>query len=147
MKNKSSSIPLAVLIKKFYCHKCGERLKRNPITRTIKRGDPEYRKHSRRGHSHVIGDIELTEYSFICPSCNQIVEYDEQLIIDRIQKNVSRHVVSQTEIDENIESATKSLKRKRKITNIIVGTFIVALVIFVFYMWLRSGDFSFKVYL
>lgn len=48
-------------------------------TRTVKRGDPDYKKHSRIGRGrYVIGDIELTEYDLECMTCKTYVSYDEQ---------------------------------------------------------------------
>ena len=36
------SIPMAMLSKKYYCHKCGERLKRQKVTEIFNPGDPGY---------------------------------------------------------------------------------------------------------
>ena len=87
MKNRSVSIPIAMVTKKFYCHKCGEQLSKNSKTRTVKPEDPDYIKHNRINHrTHMIGDVEVTEYVFQCPSCGNIIEYDEQCVIGEIQK-------------------------------------------------------------
>ena len=88
MKNKSVSILIGMVTKKFYCHKCGERLSKHPKTRTVKPGDPDYRKHNRINHrTHMIGDVEVTEYDFQCPACGNVIEYDEQCVIGKIKSS------------------------------------------------------------
>ena len=138
MKNKSASIPVAMLIKKFYCPCCGARLAKHPRTRTLRRGDPDYKKHSQIGHTHIVGDVELTEYDFQCPDCSKILSYDEQCVIENIQKNVGKHILSQVEITEHTPKAEADLKRKRNITNIIAKIVFIALTAFIIYMSLKS---------
>ena len=137
MNNKSISIPVAMLIKKFYCHCCGGLLIKNKRTRTIRRGDPDYKEHSRIGRTHMIGDIELTEYDFKCPDCGRITSFDEQCVIENIQKNVGKHILSQAEITEHTPKAEADLKRKRNITNIIAKIVFIALTAII-YMSLKS---------
>ena len=137
MNNKSISIPVAMLIKKFYCHCCGGLLIKNKRTRTIRRGDPDYKEHSRNGRTHMIGDIELTEYDFKCPDCGRVTSFDEQCVIENIQKNVGKHILSQAEITEHTPKAEADLKRKRNITNIIVKIVFIALTAII-YMSLKS---------
>lgn len=146
MKNKSSSIPVAMVMRKFYCHHCGERLEKSPRKRIIRRGDPDYREHSTIGHTHMIGDVELTEYDFKCPNCDKIIGYNEQRVMEKIQKHVGKHTLSQAEIDEHIENAKAVLEKEKKRDNIIAKVISIALIIFMIYMWLKSGDFSFKFY-
>ena len=145
MNNKSISIPTGMVTKKFYCHECGERLVKNPKVRTIKPGDPDYKKHSRIGRTRIIGDIELTEYDFKCPSCEKLISYDEQCVIGEIQKNVGMHVLSQDNINENYEKANTTLQRKRKIGAIIGKTFVIAVIILAICYLVKSGDLSFKI--
>ena len=138
MNNKSISIPVAMLIKKFYCHCCGGLLIKNKRTRTIRRGDPDYKEHSRIGRTHMIGDIELTEYDFKCSDCGRITSFVEQCVIENIQKNVGKHILSQADITEHTPKAEADLKRKRNITNIIAKIVFIALTAFIIYMSLKS---------
>lgn len=146
MMKKSVSIPVAMVARKFYCCECGERLVRNPRTRIIKRGDPEYREHSRVGRVHMFGDVELTEYDFRCQSCDKITPFEEQCAIAQIQKYLGKHNLSQGEIAENIEQAETALKRKKEITGIIVKIISIAIAVFVIYMGLKKGEFSLEFY-
>lgn len=146
MKNKRKSIPAAMLFKKFYCHSCGERLVKNARTRTVRRGDPDYKEYSRIGRTHMIGDVELTEYDFKCPCCERITSYDEQCVIERIQKNIGRQVLSPTEISDHTKKAEEDLKRRKRRTNFIVKAIFIALVVLAVLMSFMFKDFSIKFY-
>ena len=128
MKNKSTSIPVAMLTKKFYCHKCGERLRRNPKTRIVKRGDPDYNKYA-VDEIHPSGDIEVTEYNFQCPSCGNIIEYGEQCVIATIQKLLDKNVLSAGEISDHKANAKEQIDKKAKIFNVIFTTSIICVII------------------
>ena len=115
MKSSSYSIDMAMVTRRFYCRKCGERLVKNPRTRLIRRGDPDYKKHSRIGRMHVIGDIEHTEYDFKCLSCDTVIECDEQYVVEKIQKKLGKTIISEAEYAENHIEARAALERKRKL--------------------------------
>ena len=144
MKNKSTSIPVAMLTKKFYCHKCGERLTRHPKTRIVKRGDPDYKKYNHIGHTHIIGsgDVEVTEYDFQCPSCGNITEYDEQCVIEKIQKKLDKTILSEGELLDHKADAKDQINKKTKIFNIIFTAITLAVLALILYFQIKSGDFS-----
>ena len=146
MNNKSVSIPMAMLTKKFYCHKCGERLIRNARTRTIKRGDPDYKKHSGVGRMHLIGDVEFTEYDFKCPACGNIIEYDEQCVIGKIQKQLRKNILSDEEVLNNRGKAEDSINRNSKIFKVFFSVIALAVIGLILYINIKSGKFSFTFY-
>lgn len=146
MTNRSCSVPIGMVTRKFYCHECGERLVRHSRTRTIKRGDPDYHRYSRIGRTHMIGDVELTEYDFKCLSCDRVVGYEEQCVIGAMQKSLGKRTLSPAEVSENMDKAQAALDRKRKIGSVIVKVLSLALVVFVLYIWLKSGDHSIRFY-
>ena len=147
MKNTSVSIPVDMVTKKFYCHKCGEQLSRHAKTRTLSPGDPDYREHNRIGRGvRMIGDVEVTEYDFQCPACGNIIEYREQSVIRKIQKQVQRNVLSEGEIAANRREAEKAIDRKNKVNKVIGIVIFLIILGLVFYMKAKSGDFSFKFY-
>ncbi len=118
-----------------------------PRTRIIKRGDPDYKKHRNFGFGkRMIGNIELTEYDFKCMTCDKLIPYDEQCVIEEIQKYVGTHTLSQDNINENLEKAKATLDRKRKIQTIVSKVFGIAVTILVIYCWLKSSGFSFEIY-
>ena len=150
MKNKSYTMDAAMTARKFYCHKCGERLINHPRTRTIKRGDPDYREHSRvgrLGRTHLIGDVELTEYDFKCPSCNRIINPDEQYVIEKMQKMVGKNILTEEEFTQNEAAARFAIERKKKITTIIVTVIFIIATIIALYFAIKTDSFSGKFYL
>lgn len=146
MKNKSTSIPVAMLTKKFYCHKCGERLTRHPKTRIVKRGDPDYKKFNRIGHARIIGDVEVTEYDFQCPSCGNITEYGEQCVIEKIQKTLDKNILSEGEILDHKAAAKEQIDKKAKIFHILFIAITCAVAALILYFAIKSGNFSFTFY-
>lgn len=138
---------MRMLVRKFYCPACGERLIKSPKTRIIRRADRDYRKYRRIGHTRMIGDVKLTEYDFKCPCCGKITSYEDQCVIETIQKNIGKQILSEAEIAEHTQKAKADLKKRERITKIIVVTFFVALTIFIIYLSLRHGIFSVKFYL
>ena len=104
-----------MVFKKFYCHKCGERLVKEPKKRIVTPKDADYREHNSIGNMHVIGDIEVTEYDFKCPSCGNIIKYDEQCVIGKIQKKLDKKELYEQDILENREKIENKINRKKRI--------------------------------
>jgi len=147
MPSKAFSVPIGMLIKKFYCHKCGERLKKDPKTRTLTPGDPDYRKHgSINGRIHTFGDIELTEYDFECPFCGNIIDYEEQRIIGKIQKKLGKKLLSEDEISDNRLVVKYKMDRNSKIKKAIFTVIFIIVFALVIYRNTKSGDCSGSIY-
>ena len=147
MKNKSVSIPMGMVTKKFYCHKCGELLGKHPKTRTLSPGDPDYRKHNRINRkTHIIGDIEVTEYDFQCPACKNVIEYDEQCVVRKIQKQLRKNILSDEEVLNNRGKVEDSMNRNAKVFKVIFSVVALAVIGLILYSKIKSGDFSFTFY-
>lgn len=87
-----------MLFKKYYCHKCGARLKRQKVTQVLKPRDSGYEAAEKElFHNHRIvgksGPISVTEYIFHCPTCNTTVTFDEQEDIAVQQKYAGSHIL------------------------------------------------------
>ena len=147
MASRVHSFPLDMKIKKHYCSCCGEKLVMHPKTRMIRRGDPDHNEYSRFNRKmRILGDIELTEYDFKCLSCEKHISYDEQCVIEEIQKYVGARTLSQDNIDENYEKAKETLERKKRVRTIINKLLGAAVVILIIYYWFKSGNLSFGFY-
>ena len=147
MKNKSVSIPMGMVTKKFYCHKCGELLGKHPKTRILSPGDPDYRKHNRINRkTHIIGDIEVTEYDFQCPACKNVIEYDEQCVVRKIQKQLRKNILSDEEVLNNRGKVEDSMNRNAKVFKVIFSVVALAVIGLILYSKIKSGDFSFTFY-
>ena len=136
----------------FYCSSCGERLYPYPRTKILERGDPDYQKYSRVRGRRIIGKIELTEYDFRCMSaecvaCDKPISYEEQCVIEEIQKRVGAKVISEANLEEHRADAVATLEKKRKTKDIIERAIGIVAVIVFLYCWLKSGNFSIKFYL
>ncbi len=111
MATRVGSMPIEMKTKKFYCAKCGERMLTKTKTRLVRREDPDYEKYNRINHTRIFGDIELSEYDFKCYSCDNVVDYDTQCVIDRIQKELHKNILTESEIAENQEKAKKKIEK------------------------------------
>lgn len=134
MKNFSITIPIGMIFKKFYCHKCGSRLEKSARKRTVRRGDPDYKKYRNIGDSYVIGDIEVTQYDFCCPSCGEITGYDEQCILEHIQKQTGGHLLSPAEIAAGKDEASRLLQRKKTFAKVFFAVLTISIMILVLYL-------------
>lgn len=138
---------MGMVAKKFYCHKCGERLSKHPKTRIVKPGDSDYRKHNRINHrTHMIGDVEVTEYDFQCPACENIIEYDEQCVVRKIQKQLRKNVLSDEEVFDNRGKVEDSMDRNAKVFKAIWTVVALAIIGLILYSKMKSGEFSFTFY-
>lgn len=131
------TIPFGIVFQKFYCHKCGEQLKKETKTRTVKRGDPDYRKHSRIGDMHAIGDVEVTEYAFSCPNCGHNIDYHEQSVIAKIQKQIGEKRLSEDQIIDKRPAAIAKMQRNETIWKVFV--WILAILV-VAYLIIEGGE-------
>ena len=131
MINKTSSIDAEMVTKKYYCHKCGEKLVNNPRIRVIRRGDPDYKKYSRVGRTQFIGDIEHTEYDFKCCNCNRIISADEQFVISEVQKTLEKNILTEEEIIKYKNRARATIEDKRKLMSAIPMVVVVIMVIII----------------
>lgn len=134
MKNRSVSLPIGMVSRKFFCHRCGTQLDRKPRTRTLRHGDADYKKYSRTGNMRMLGDIEVTEYDFHCPACGTVIGYKEQCVIEYIQKQADRHILSRSEITAASEEATASLERKQKLSGIFWTALCIAAAIVLYFL-------------
>ena len=98
------SIPVGIILKRFYCYKCGSKLKKTCETSTATNCSKEWWKYSNVGTSTLlpIGDIQVSEYKLKCPKCNIIIEYDTQKKIAKKQKKLKRKILSYEELTSKI---------------------------------------------
>lgn len=98
----TASIPVAMVFKKYYCHKCGKQLKRQKITKDLNPGDPGYEAARENLHHFGIiaprsGTISVSEYVFVCTKCNSTITFDEQKDIASMQKYTGSLILEEKE--------------------------------------------------
>lgn len=128
----SIQIPAGMLFRKFYCHRCGERLKRQAKKRIVTPQDPDWHKHNRVGRIQFFeGDVEVTEYDFCCPCCGQITTYDAQVQYRYIQKKHDTSVLSQALLRQELPWATEKWERKKALGKMlgVLGCVVLVVVI------------------
>ena len=92
----TATIPLVMLIRKYYCHKCGEPLKIKNVKRVLRPGEPGYDSAYREIFDQKTapkGSIAVTESVFFCLSCQAETTYDEQKEIAVKQKQAGARIL------------------------------------------------------
>ena len=139
---KTYSIPMGMVFGKFYCHKCGAKLKNTPVKeRTVHPGDPDWFRESKIGNTHYLGSVEKYEYQFKCPSCAHEMDYDAQCICKQMQKILAKRVLSDQEIKDYLPQAKAAEEKRQKITEIVTFSVIgvVTVLTFVLYLLFDRG--------
>lgn len=136
-----------MLLKKYYCHKCGNKLEKLSYTNTIAPGDPDYLKHSytRIGGKHrfTFGKIEHTEIrDFMCPHCGKIISYKEQKVIANIQKRLGNRVLAEFEVEANREKAEAHVRRVGIFLKVLYVVAAVAVLALAVYLGTKYGNVS-----
>ena len=137
--NHCKEIDAGMLFGKFYCRRCGERLKREESTRTVKKGDSDYERVRRLGRTRMIGDVRHTTYRFRCYGCDESIELDEQRLVKRVQKRLGKRILTDEEYGALRSDAVRAEARKRSVTDVIVKAAFIAIVIAVGYFSVKYG--------
>lgn len=87
---------LGMIFRKMYCHKCGQRLKREKVIVIYKKGDVGFTDDV--NGEPVVGMTEksVSSYIYKCPNCNATITYSKQREIAKIQKHQKKII-----LDEN----------------------------------------------
>lgn len=137
---KSYSIPMGMVFGKFYCHKCGEKLKNVPILdRTVHPGDPDWLKESKIGNTHYLGSVEKYEYQFKCPSCGHEMDYHTQCTYKQIQKILGKKVLGEQEIKDYLPAAKAAEEKKQMVTEIVIFSAIGVVAVLTIVLYLLFG--------
>lgn len=133
MKGKSYSIPYGMVFKKYYCSHCGSKLIKSKTHRVVSKDDKDYYQYHEIGH-YPKHDYDVYSYEFKCINCNKKISYNEQCVIERIQKKKHKIILSRNEIKENYKE--EQLKDNKRIltTNILIPTIMLVLVFALFYL-------------
>lgn len=100
---------IKILFKTGYCHKCGHKLKVDKEHFYPEVGD--------EGWSGFFTDDTIIEYKYFCPECGNWVDSKLQDKVGKVQKYLSKRIVSDEEINEFINSShnISCLEKKKKI--------------------------------
>ena len=100
---KDKTVPVRIMenrmrFRRYYCHRCGERLTNHPTTQVITPDDKQWLKHCRRPGFEYYSKVALTEYDFHCPACNRFILPEEQYEIGAIQRILKTRRLSESDI-------------------------------------------------
>ena len=137
MNGKSYSIPFGMVFKKYYCSKCGSKLEKEKTHRVVTKDDKDYYQYHDFG-KFPQRDYDVYEYRFKCPSCQSRISFNEQCVVERIQKKYHREVLSSKEIEENYEEC-KQKNDKRVLWRNILISIIIGMLAFIA-AYLLSND-------
>ena len=132
LKGKSFSLPLGMVFKKHYCSKCGCKLKKEKTHRIVTKEDKDYYCYH-KADNFPQGDYDVYDYRFMCPSCQARISYDEQCIINKIQKKNRKRVLSSYEIKNDYEECKKRRAKGLLMNKIIFSIAFVALFFTIYY--------------
>ena len=137
MNGKFVSIPFGMAFKKYYCSKCGEMLKKEKTHRVVTKDDKDYYQYHKHG-TFPLRDYDVYSYRFKCPSCEARFSYDDQCIIERIQKQRKCIVLSFDEIKENYESSRVANNKRILIRNVLLSVIFNFIAFTIFYFFVSN---------
>jgi len=111
LKTQSYSIPFGMIFKKYHCSKCGAQLEKEKTHRVVTKEDKDYYQY----HDYVEfprRDVDVYDYRLKCPSCGARIAFDEQCIIERIQKKCGQEVLSNADIKEHYEECKEGTTKE-----------------------------------
>lgn len=96
-KGSETKIPVGMIFRKMFCHKCGAKLEKEKITESYKKGDQGY-SNKILGHATLgMSEISKSYYIYKCPNCNSLITYDEQCVIAKKQKLLKKKILNENE--------------------------------------------------
>ena len=120
MNGQSHATPFGIAFKKkYYCSRCGARLEKEKTHRVVTRADKDYYQYHKIGQ-YPKRDYDVFDYRFKCPSCEARISYDEQCVIEKIQKREGRRILSSYEIKANYDECKAKHFKRVLIRNILI---------------------------
>ena len=96
-KGSETIIPVGMIFKRMFCHKCGSQLRKEKITETYKKGEQGY-SNKILGHSTLgMREISKSYYIYKCSNCGATISYDDQCVIAKKQKLLKKKILNEDE--------------------------------------------------
>lgn len=132
LNGKSFSLPLGIVSKRHYCSKCGEKLKKEKTHRVVTKDDKDYYRYHKAG-SFPQRDYNVYDYRLVCPSCQARISFEEQRIIEKIQRKNRKKILSSYEIKNDYDECKKKRGIELLISKIIFSIVFVAFFFTIYY--------------
>ncbi len=98
-----TEIPLEMIFKKMYCHKCGAQLLKKKITHVCKKGDSNFYPHMGGKRTLFMTQIKMSHYIYKCPNCGSTISYDDQCVVAKAQKRLNKIRITEDELSDSCE--------------------------------------------
>ena len=100
MTSYEITIPIGMIFRKMFCHKCGTQLKKEKISKIYKKGESGFHKlNMLSGTTFGISQLKETNYIYKCPKCGAKITYDNQCIIAKKQKRLKKKILNEDDLD------------------------------------------------
>ena len=119
LNGKFISIPFGMVFKKYYCSKCGTKLEKEKTHRIVTKDDWDYYQYHDYG-TFPKRDYDVYSYQFKCSCCGDRISFDEQCIIEKIQKRRKNIILSPDEIKENYELCKEANNERILLRNVLI---------------------------
>lgn len=132
LRGTSYSIPVGMVLKPCYCSKCGAKLQKEKTHRVVTKEDRDYYQYHKYG-TLPQRDYNVYDHRWKCPSCQSGISFDEQRIIDRIQRKKHSKVLLPSEIKEHYKECKRIAHNRVLAGNIVLSLVVEALICILFY--------------
>ena len=120
MKSKNYSVRLSMIFKKYYCSKCGTRLKKEKTHRVVTKKDWDYYRYHNAG-TFPERDYDVYDHRWKCPGCEARISFREQCIMERIQKKNGSRILSSSDIKANYRECKQKEAKGVLVRGIVMG--------------------------
>ncbi len=115
-----TDFPFEIFFKRYYCKECGNKLLKVKKEIVYSKDDPGYNYHRRKIDAKTLvlgGDISVTKYIFGCEKCRLVIDANDQVIVDSIQKDLKKKVLTRNECSINMKPIEWLQDPKRLVKN------------------------------
>ena len=141
MKGKSITIPLGMIIKKHYCCNCGSKLCRNKTHRVVTKDDKDYYSYAEYGNFPRY-DYDVYSYEFTCNVCKRNISYNEQRVLERIQKKFRKKILTSDEIENRYLLEKQKHLKCMLIRRLLFISFVISIFIILYFLFATDKTFT-----
>ena len=130
-----------MLFKRYYCSKCGTKLKKEKTHRIVSKDDKDYYHYHDAG-TFPKADCDVYDYRLQCPACESRVTMEEQRILALIQRKNHSRILSAHEIRADYEEYRQINSKRVLIRNIFSAISFIVVAIALYYWFSKDKSLS-----
>ena len=108
-QGSETTMPAGMLFAKMYCYKCASKLFKEEISRIFEKGEKGFAPQvlhktmfglgGIRMHGTIgMDEIKKSTYVYKCELCNYLITYEEQQKISKLQKELNKTILSDSDM-------------------------------------------------